>query len=40
LKTLLGALAAKGKRQDVISHAERLRQLAGIQEFFDSLSRR
>jgi hypothetical protein len=39
LKTLLRALVAKGKRGDVISHAERMRSLPGMQELFDSLTR-
>ncbi|HWX54836.1 MAG TPA: hypothetical protein VN176_09630 [Verrucomicrobiae bacterium] len=39
LKTLLLALAEKGKKQDVISHAERLRSLPGMQELFDRLTR-
>ncbi len=38
LKALLHALADKGKKQDVISHAERLRSLPGMQELFDGLS--
>jgi hypothetical protein len=39
LKSLLGALAEKGKKQDVISHAERLRSLPGMQELFNRLTR-
>jgi hypothetical protein len=39
LKELLRALAAKGKKGDVILHAERLRSLPGMQELFDSLTR-
>jgi hypothetical protein len=38
LKKLLGTLLEKGKRQDVISHAERLRTLPGIQELFNGLA--
>jgi hypothetical protein len=39
LKALLRTLAAKGKKNDVILHAERLRSLPGIQEIFDDLTR-
>jgi hypothetical protein len=39
LKTLLRTLAAKGKKNDVISHAERLRSLPGMQELFGELTR-
>ena len=39
LMELLRALAAKGKKQDVISYAERLRNLPGMQELFDGLTR-
>ena len=39
LKILLEALLKKGRRQDVISHAERLRSLAGMQEIFDRVTR-
>ncbi len=38
LKTLLRILVEKGKKEDVISYAERLRSL-GMQELFDSLTR-
>jgi hypothetical protein len=39
LKTLLLALADKGKKENVIAHAERLRSLPGMQELFDHLTR-
>jgi hypothetical protein len=39
LKKLLRILVDRGKKTDVISHAERLRSLPGIQELFDSLTR-
>lgn len=39
LKTLLRVLADKGKKQEVVLHAERLRSLPGMQEIFDGLTR-
>jgi hypothetical protein len=39
LKALLRALADKGKKEDVISYAEILRGLPGMQELFDQLTR-
>jgi hypothetical protein len=38
LKGLLRKLAAKGKRQDVLSYSETLRDIAGMQELFDELT--
>ncbi|HXY13679.1 MAG TPA: hypothetical protein VEI26_04170 [Terriglobales bacterium] len=38
LKALLRKLADKGKRQDVLSYAETLRGIAGMQELFDELT--
>jgi hypothetical protein len=37
LKSLLERLVEKGKRDDVILYAERLRNLSGIQEFYERL---
>ena len=39
LRTLLLALADKGKNENVIAHAERLRSLPGMQELFDRFTR-
>jgi hypothetical protein len=39
LITLLQALAAKGKKLDVISYAEKLLSLSGIRQLYDSLTR-
>lgn len=39
LKTLLERLVEKGKKQDVIAFAEKLRSLKGIPELFDRLTR-
>jgi hypothetical protein len=39
LKKLLRALASKGKRVEVLSYAERLQHLTGIQELYDELTR-
>jgi hypothetical protein len=38
LKTLLRTLVDKGKKDDVIIYAERLRSLPGMQEIYDSLT--
>jgi hypothetical protein len=35
LKTLLERLVERGKKQDVIAYAEKLRGLKGIPELFD-----
>jgi hypothetical protein len=40
LKKLLRTLAGKGKKEEVISYAERLRSLAGMQELYNELTRR
>lgn len=37
LKSLLERLVEKGKREDVIRHAERLRNLSGVQELYERL---
>lgn len=39
LKSLLLRLAEKGRKQDVILYAERLRSLSGMQDLFDRLTR-
>jgi hypothetical protein len=39
LKALLHVLIGKGKKEDVVFHAERLRTLPGIQEIFNQLTR-
>lgn len=40
LKALLRKLADKGKKQDVLSYAEALRGIGGMQELFDELTRK